>query len=190
MKVDGSLMIAPAAGTADKALPATASEQRRLALVLIAEFGRPHGVRGLLRIRSFAQAALEGFNPLRDEAGRAFVLRPAGVEIVAVEGVEDRDAAARLTGTKLYVERERLPAAEEDEFYLADLVGLTATGADGAAFGKVLAVEDHGGGPYLVLSGPPERLVPFTRAAVPVVDVAGGRLVVEPPAELDGELPG
>jgi 16S rRNA processing protein RimM len=160
-----------------------------LALVLIAELGRPHGVRGWLRVRSFSEMPLEGYNPLRDQSGRGFVLLPRGPDIVAVEGVEDRDAAARLTGTKLYIDRERLPAAEEDEFYLADLVGLAAAGAAGEAYGKVLAVEDHGGGPYLVLSGPPERLVPFTRAAVPVVDVAGGRLVVEPPAELNGEAP-
>lgn len=161
-----------------------------MVLVLIAELGRPHGVRGLLRVRSFAEAALESYNPLRDEAGRGFELRPAGVDIVEVAGVADRDAAARLTGTRLYVERERLPPAEDDEFYLTDLVGLLAAGVDGAALGRVLSVEDHGAGPYLVLSGPPERLVPFTRAAVPVVDLAGGRLTVELPAELDGELPG
>ncbi len=161
-----------------------------MALVLIAELGRPHGVRGLLRVRAFSEAAVTGYNPLVDGAGRRFVLLPRGQDVVAVEGVTDRDAAARLTGTKLYVERERLPPAEEDEFYLADLVGLRAEGADGAAFGIVLSVEDHGGGPFLVLSGPPERLVPFTRAAVPVVDIAGGRLVVEPPAEVDGEARG
>lgn len=165
-------------------------EERALPLVLIAELGRPHGVRGLLRVRSFAEMPAAQYNPLRDAAGRSFVLIEHGADLVAVEGVTDRDAAARLTGTKLYVERERLPAADEDEFYLADLVGLVAEGVGGEAFGRVLSVEDHGAGPYLVLSGPPERLVPFTRAAVPVVDVAGGRLVVHPPAEVDGEAPG
>jgi len=158
--------------------------------VLIAELGRPHGVRGLLRVRDFSEAGLAAFAVLRDATGRAFRLRPHGVDIVAVDGVADRDAAASLTGTKLYVERALLPAVEEDEFYLADLVGLAAEGASGQAFGRVLTVEDHGAGPYLVLSGPPERLVPFTQAAVPVVDVAGGRIVVEPPAEIDGEAAG
>lgn len=162
-----------------------------MALVLIAELGRPHGVRGLMRVRAFSEAAVTGYNPLVDQAGRRFVLLPRGQDLVAVEGVADRDAAARLTGTKLYVERERLPPpAEEDEFYLADLVGLRAEGAGGVSYGVVLSVEDHGGGPFLVLSGPPERLVPFTRLAVPVVDIAGGRVVVEPPAEVDGEAPG
>jgi len=158
-----------------------------LALVLIAELGRPHGVRGLLRVRAFSEAEATAYNPLVDATGRVFVLLPRGVDIVAVEGVADRDAAARLTGTRLYVERDRLPPADEDEFYLADLVGLAAGSAAGEDFGRVLSVEDHGGGPFLTLSGPPERLVPFTRAAVPVVDVPGGRVVVVPPAEVDGE---
>jgi len=144
-----------------------------------------------MRVRAFSEAAVTAYNPLVDAQGRAFVLLPRGQDVVAVEGVADRDAAARLTGTKLYVERERLPPpAEEDEFYLADLVGLRAEGAQGTAYGNVLAVEDHGGGPFLILSGPPERLVPFTRIAVPVVDIAGGRVVVEPPAEVLGEEPG
>ena len=188
MTVDASSIIAPPWGAADKGLPFSSLE-RAVNLVFIAELGRPHGLRGLLRVRHFAQAPLVDYNPLRDLSGRDFVLHPAGVDIVAVEGVADRDAAARLTGTKLYVARERLPAAEEDEFYLSDLVGLAAAGTNGEAYGKVLAVEDHGGGPYLVLAGPPERLVPFTRAAVPLVDVAGGRLVVDPPVEVDGSPP-
>ena len=158
--------------------------------VLVAELGRPHGVRGLLRVRDFSVAGLAAFPVVWDAAGRAFRVAMRGADLVAVEGVADRDAAARLTGTKLYVERASLPPAEEDEFYLADLVGLRAEDAGGAPYGVVRAVEDHGGGAYLILSGPPERLVPFTRVAVPVVDVAGGRVVVELPAEVDGEVPG
>ena len=159
-------------------------------LILIAELGRPHGVRGLLRVRDLSEAGLSAFADLRDTAGRTYRLTPHGVDVVAVEGVADRDAAARLTGTKLYAPLASLPPAGEGEFYLADLVGLRAEGQTGETYGKVTAVEDHGGGPYLVLSGPPERLVPFTLAAVPLIDVPGGRLVVEPPAEVNGEAPG
>jgi 16S rRNA processing protein RimM len=155
--------------------------------VLIAELGRAHGVRGLLRYRSFGEREITAYNPLHDAAGRAFVLRPHGADLVAVDGIADRDAAERLTGTKLFVPRERLPPPDEDEFYLADLVGLAAVTADGASLGRVLAVDDHGAGAFLTLSGPPERLVPFTRACVPVVDVAGGRVVVEPPAETEAK---
>ena len=104
--------------------------------------------------------------------------------LARVEGVADRDAAARLTGTRLYAERDRLPPPDEEEYYLADLIGLRAETEAGESLGAVRAVEDHGAGVFLVLEGPPERLVPFTRAVVPVVDLAGGRVVVVPPDEV------
>ncbi len=101
--------------------------------------------------------------------------------------VADRAAAEKLTNTRLYVERERLPEPEPDEFYLADLVGLAACDAAGAGFGTVTAVHDYGAGVSLEIGreGAPPLLVPFTRAAVPEVDVARGRVVVAPPEELD-----
>ena len=150
------------------------------------EIGRPHGVRGLVKLRSFTAdpAAIAEYGPLTDETGtRRFALALLSEGIARVEGVADRDAAARLTGTRLYVERERLPPPEEDEFYLADLIGLRAEDAAGQPLGPVRAVEEHGAGAFLVLGGPPERLVPFTRACVPVVDPAGGRIVVCLPEE-------
>jgi 16S rRNA processing protein RimM len=156
------------------------------AMILLGEIGRPHGVRGLVRVRSFAAApeGLTAYGPLRDERGRCFALTLLAEGLARIEGVADRDAAAALTGTKLYVPRSALPAPEEEEFYLADLEGLAAVTEAGESLGIVRAVEDHGAGAFLVLSGPPERLVPFTRACVPVVDVAGGRVVVVPPAEV------
>ena len=153
--------------------------------ILIAELGRAHGVRGLLRHRCFGEQPVTHYNPLRDAAGRVFVLRLHGEDLVSIDGVTDRNAAEKLTGTKLFIERDRLPAPDEDEFYLADLIGLAAFTPDGAPLGQVRAVDDHGAGAFITLSGPPERLVPFTRACVPVVDVAGGRITVDPPAELD-----
>lgn len=154
-------------------------------MILLGEIGRPHGVRGLVRVRSFAAApeGLTAYGPLVDDAGRTLVLTLVAADLARVEGITDRDAAARLTGTKLYVPREALPPPEEEEFYLADLQGMAAFTDSGESLGEVRAVEDHGGGAFLVLSGPPERLIPFTRAAVPVVDVAARRLVIIPPAE-------
>ncbi|WP_191085680.1 ribosome maturation factor RimM [Roseococcus microcysteis] len=154
-------------------------------MILLGEIGRPHGVRGLVRVRSFAAApeGLTAYGPLVDEAGRKLVLTLVAADLARVEGITDRDAAARLTGTKLYVPREALPPPEEEEFYLADLQGMAAFTEAGESLGEVRAVEDHGGGAFLVLSGPPERLIPFTRAAVPVVDVAARRLVIVPPTE-------
>ncbi len=155
-------------------------------MILLGEIGRPHGVRGQVRVRSFAAApeGLTAYGPLLDANGQRIVLSMVGPDIARIEGVTDRDAAARLTGTKLYVARDALPPPEEEEFYLADLEGMAAVTEAGESLGQVAAVEDHGGGAFLVLSGPPERLIPFTRAAVPVVDVAARRLVVVPPAEI------
>ena len=155
--------------------------------ILVGEIGRPHGVRGLVKLRSFTADpdAIASYGPLTDEAGtRRIALTVLAEGLGRIEGVADRDAAARLTGTRLYVDRDRLPPPEEEEYYLADLVGLAAATEAGQSLGTVRAVEDHGAGAFLVLDGPPERMLPFTRAVVPVVDIAGGRLVVVLPDEV------
>lgn len=155
--------------------------------ILVGEIGRPHGVRGLVKLRSFTADpdAIASYGPLTDEAGtRRIALTVLAEGLARIEGIADRDAAARLTGTRLYVERDRLPPPEEEEYYLADLVGLSAATEAGQPLGTVRAVEDHGAGAFLVLDGPPERMLPFTRAVVPVVDIAGGRLVVVLPDEV------
>lgn len=156
--------------------------------VLLGEIGRPHGVRGLVRVRAFTAEpeGLVAYGPLTDESGaRRFSLELLAEDLARIEGVTDRDAAARLTGTRLYVPRDALPPIEDpDEFYLSDLEGLAAFTEAGDPLGRVRAVEDHGAGAFLVLEGPPERLIPFTRAAVPAVDLAGGRITVVLPAEI------
>jgi 16S rRNA processing protein RimM len=157
-------------------------------LILLGEIGRPHGVRGLVRLHAFTEdfAAIGAYGALTDATGaKRFVVTPLPGGIGRVEGVADRDAAARLTGTKLYVERDRLPASEGDDFFLCDLEGCTAFDESGATLGTVRSVEDYGAGPFLVIvDGARETLVPFTKAAVPVVDVAAARIVVVAPAEL------
>jgi len=156
--------------------------------VLLGEIGRPHGVRGLVRLHAFTAdpTAIGTYGPLTDERGTtriALIAMPGG--LARIEGVADRDAAARLTGTKLYVERDRLPPPADDEFLLCDLEGVAAVTEDGAAFGTVRGVADYGAGPFLVIAGPAgERLVPFTKAAVPVVDISAGRVTVVPPDEV------
>ncbi|MFN9096434.1 MAG: ribosome maturation factor RimM [Alphaproteobacteria bacterium] len=155
--------------------------------IMVGEFGRPHGVRGLLRLRAFTAdpAAITAYGPLSDEAGtRHFHLTLKGPDLVAVEGVADRDAAQRLTGTKLFVAREALPPTDDEEFYLADLIGLRAVTEAGDLLGVVRSVEDHGGGAFLVVEGRQEFLLPFTRQVVPTVDIAAGQLLVVPPAEI------
>jgi 16S rRNA processing protein RimM len=162
----------------------------------MAVVGRPHGVRGLVHVQSFAgdPADLPRYSPLLDERGRHFRLRwqADGIAELAeiVDGkphkLADRAAAEKLVNVRLWVERNRLPPPDDDEFYLADLIGLKAVTESGEPVGQVDAVHDHGGGVFLEI-GP--LLLPFTRAAVPVVDIANGRLTVAPPAELLAEKP-
>jgi len=154
--------------------------------ILVGEIGRPHGVRGLVRVQSFtAQPAdIAGYGPLSDESGgKRYVLQWLGGGLARIEGVDDRDAAARLTGTRLYVPRGKLPPTGEDEFYLADLVGLSVRDREGRTLGVIRSVDDYGAGTFLTVADEQgrEQLLPFTRAAVPVVDVAAGHVVAEPP---------
>ena len=135
--------------------------------ILVGEIGKPHGVRGLVKLRSFTAdpAAIASYGPLTDATGRRrFALTLLGDGVARLEGVDDREAAARLTGTGLYMERADLPPPEEDEFYLADLIGIRAETAAGGALGDVRSVEEHGAGAFLVLGCPPERRLPSVPA--------------------------
>ncbi len=160
-----------------------------------------HGVTGAVRVKSFTAepADIGRYGPVEDEAtGRQFGLtvigEAKGVVIARLAGIDGRDAAEALKGVRLAVPRDRLPATAEDEFLYADLVGCRAETAEGAEVGIVRGVCDFGAGEVLDVQGPQGSvMVPFTRAAVPVVDVAGKRLVVDPPVyapeEEDGTSP-
>jgi len=160
--------------------------------VLLGVVAAPHGVRGLVRVKSFTRdpMAIGTYGPLSDETGkrayRVEALSAArGTVLARIEGVADRTAAEALRGLRLYVERERLPGTGEREWYEADLIGLAAVGRDGRDWGKVIAFHDFGAGSVMEVSG--GVMLPFTDEAVPEIDVAGGKVVVEPPA---GLLPG
>ena len=153
-----------------------------------------HGIRGEVRLRSFAgdAAALTGYGALERSDGGAPLevvgLRPTKDGLIArFAGVGDRNAADALRGVELSVPRHRLPEPEPDEFYFADLVGIAAVRPDGEALGKVIAVHNYGAGDVIEvqLAGSLETiLVPFTREAVPEIDVAAGRIVIDPPEGL------
>lgn len=152
-----------------------------------------HGIKGEVRIKSFTAepAGVAAYGPLEDEPGtRRFSLELTGVVkgvlLARIAGIEDRDAAERLRGTRLYLPRAALPAPGEEEYYHADLLGLAVELADGSPLGRVRAVHDYGAGDSIEVAQADGKvvMVPFTRAAVPVVDIAGGRLVVAPPAGL------
>jgi 16S rRNA processing protein RimM len=121
--------------------------------ILMGVIGRPHGVRGLVRVTSYADD-LTAYGPLSDAKGRRFALRSRGdgvAEIAELVGgtevkLADRAAAEKLTNTRLYIERAQLPEPEEDEFYLADLIGLVAFDTGGVRLGSIVAVHDYGAG--------------------------------------------
>ena len=159
--------------------------------ICVAQIGPAHGTRGEVRIKSFTAnpMAVIGYGVLETEDGTATFeiesLRPAKSHWVAqLGGVRDRNAAERLVNVKLFVPRDRLPAAETDEFYHADLIGLAVVTTDGRALGTVVAIHDFGAGDILELRQEGKRdtvMLPFTSATVPVVDIAGGRIVIDPP---------
>jgi 16S rRNA processing protein RimM len=157
--------------------------------------GRAHGVRGLVKVTSHTAdpADLTAYGPLSDAEGRLLTLRwkADGVAEVAriVDGVAvkvtDRAAAEKLTNTRLFVDRSALPPADDDEYYLTDLIGLPVVDPAGQALGTVSVVHDYGAGASLEVIGTGATLiVPFTAACVPTVDIAGGRVVVVPPDEI------
>jgi len=144
------------------------------------------GIKGEVRIKSFTDdpADIGAYGPLYDRTGdRRFDLKVTGTQkgvvLARVDGVNDRTAAEALKKTELFIERDQLPAPEEDEFYHSDLEGLEAVTVSGETIGKVVGVFDFGAGPVVEISG--NVMVPFTRAAVPEVDIECGRLVIDPP---------
>lgn len=158
------------------------------------EFGRAHGVRGEVRLKSHTgdPAGIIAYNPLEAQDGARVVLaalRPVSgthdMFVVRVEGVATREAAEALTRVRLYVPRERLQVElEEDEFLQADVIGARVEDEAGNVVGRLVAFHDFGGGDVIEIAPAPSigrrpnALLPFTKAFVPVVDVAGGRVVV------------
>ena len=148
------------------------------------------GVRGEARIKSFCAVpeTIGDYGPLSTEAGRSFELaitRPVkGGFAARLSGVPTREAAEALKGVRLYAPRAALPALPDDEFYHADLIGLEVVDTGGRSLGRIRAVHDFGAGDLLEIGGGGESLMlPFTRDAAPRVDLAGGRVVADPPAE-------
>jgi 16S rRNA processing protein RimM len=166
--------------------------------VLVARIGAAHGIRGEVRVKAFTAdpADIAAYGPLEAADGRRFEVagfrQAAGpaqdMLVVRFKGTGDRNAAETLNGLELSIPRDRLPPAGEDEYYHADLLGLSAVTSGGDPIGTVVAVHNFGAGDLLEVA--PRRgetiLVPFTRAVVPEVDLGAGRVVIDPP---EGLLP-
>jgi 16S rRNA processing protein RimM len=163
-------------------------------MILVGRVAGGFGVRGEVRITTFTEdpLALGRYGALKREGGTPALeilsLRAAkGGVIAKVKGVESKEAADALRGLRLFVPREALPAPEDDEFYLADLIGLRVEDASGAALGVVAAVPNFGAGDLLEIDrgdGSPTWYLPFTRATVPEVKIAEGRVIANPPSEV------
>ena len=168
------------------------------AQVCVARIGAAHGVRGAVKLWTFTEDpfAVTRYGPLSTKDGaRSFEIahaREAKDHLVAnFKGIVDRNAAERLNGLELYVAREKLPATDDDEYYHADLIGLAAETTDGAPLGKVIAIHNFGAGDIIEIApaSGASMLLPFSNAVVPTVDLAGGRVLIALPAEIEGDDP-
>jgi 16S rRNA processing protein RimM len=176
-------------------------------LIEIARVAGAFGVRGEVRVTAWSDdpLALKGYGPLLKKDGAvALTLTAArlhkpgqdgGGLVVRAKEVETKEQADAMRGLRLYVDRSALPAPEEDEFYLADLIGLEARDAAGKVLGRVKAVEDFGAGDILEIAPAGEKAptwyLPFTKEAAPQVHIAEGWLLAVRPQETqaDGEEP-
>lgn len=164
-------------------------------LICIGAIAGSFGVSGEVRLKSFCSEPTDiaAYGPLSTEDGsRLFhitLTRPVSGGLGArIKGVSTKEEADALRGTSLYVPRDRLPSLPDDEFYHADLIGLSAFDTGGELIGKVTAVYNHGAGDILEISTARHKsalLLPFTLAIVPNVDLASGRIVVDIPDESD-----
>ncbi|WP_112661903.1 ribosome maturation factor RimM [Microvirga flavescens] len=164
--------------------------------ILLGEFGRAHGLKGEVRLKSMTgdPLAIGTYGPLLTQAGQKIVLKnlrpaPGGAPdmlITQVEGVSSREGAEALNRVQIYLEREKLPQAEEDEFLHADLIGLAVKNEAGETIGTIVAVPNYGGGDLLEiapLQKGPTALLPFVKAFVPHVDLAQKCVTVVTPED-------
>ncbi len=165
-------------------------------LILVGALGSAVGLKGEVRLASFTEVpeAIADLSPLLSEDGRTFEItsiRPQTKGLVArIEGVTTREAAEKLKGLALYIPRDALPGPEDkDDFYQADLIGLSAFLVSGEALGEVVAVQNFGAGDLLEIklaSEPRTVLVPFTREIVPEINLEARKLTIDPlPGLLD-----
>lgn len=175
----------PVARTSAGTVSSAATDRKR-GVVCVGEIAGAFGVRGEVRLKSYCERpeAIADYSPLASGDGREFRLasaRPAARGVAArIEGIGTREEAQALKGIMLYAQRSRFAETEDDEFYQADLIGAAAYGLSGKLIGTVSAVHCHGAGDILEIEDADgTRLVPFTRDAVPDIEMAESRIVVD-----------
>ena len=164
-------------------------------LVLVGQVAGAFGVRGDVRVTAFTETPenLLDYSPLLDGSGKPVLTllsgrADKGAIVARAKEIETREQAQALRGLRLYITRDRLPEPEDDEFYLADLIGLAVVSPTGEALGHVKSVHNFGAGDLLEIEPPGGAATwwaPFTRAVVPDVLIADGVVVVDRPAEVE-----
>jgi 16S rRNA processing protein RimM len=166
-------------------------------LILVAQVAGAFGVRGEVRLTAFTEdpLGLLDYGVLLNAAGAPALTMKTGRAVKgAVIGeaaeIATREQAEAMRGLKLYIDRSALPPAEdEDEFYLVDLIGLSVVSPAGEPLGAVKFVANFGAGDLLEIApatpGEASWYAPFTKAVVPHVDLAAGRIVVDRPPETE-----
>lgn len=159
--------------------------------IIVGAISGAFGIQGEVRIKSFCAdpAAIGDYTPLTSEDGtREFQLklsRPINNGFAGrIKGVDTKEQADALKGITLFTRRDVLPSLPDDEFYHTDLIGLDVFDTGGTKLGRVHTVVNHGAGDLLEVLGPNVKvavLLPFTKAAVPTVDLASGRIITDPP---------
>lgn len=167
--------------------------------ICIAKFGAAHGIRGEIRLWPYTGEPLSvaNYGPLEtDDGKRQFeiaTVRAARDHLVArIKGIDTREDAEKLNGLELFVAREKLPATADGEFYHADLIGLAAVTTADQPLGRIIAVHNFGAGDIIEIAsgnGGETKLLPFTDAVVPTVDLASRRAVIVLPHEVEGDDP-
>lgn len=158
--------------------------------ILIGEIATAHGIKGLVKLRSFAgDESLFGSAALyTDEtSGRtiSLTLKNAlkGDWLAEVQGVADRNAAELLRGTKLYIERDALPETDDGEYYIEDLKGFKVTGKDGKDIGTISGIENYGASDLMDIKPRTGAnfYLPFTDDIVLDVNLDDGVITVDMP---------
>jgi 16S rRNA processing protein RimM len=163
--------------------------------ILLAAIIGAQGLKGQVKVKLFTETpeALARYGLLKDRHGKHYEvidIRPGrdGEAVISISGIGDRNQAEALKGTELFITRDQLPAAGNEEFYHADLIGLDAQDSEGRTLGKVAAIHNFGAGDVIEIARPDgdSVLLAFTRETVPVIDLAGGRVMIAVPEEDEG----